>query len=209
MATMKFLLATALFLSASDALAVPANRWGFGPLAGVNLSNADLEGPDDRGIVGWALGGRLELGVNRLLSVNTDPMLIRHGAEFDPSPDAGNFEARGQFYMVEIPMFLKARASLFNLGVHAFAGPSASFLWDASGQLDQEHSLNGTDASMVGLSGDIGVGSSFEVAPRLEVTADARYSHGFTDLLEQGVGEVGAWRTRDLRLVLGVILHGS
>jgi hypothetical protein len=195
-----------LLVSPSHAFLEGAYPWGFGPLAGVNLSGADLGGPEDRGIMGWALGGRLELGVNRLLSVSTDPMLIRSGAEFDPSDE--DFEARGQFYLMEVPMFIKARTSLFNVGVYAFAGPNAVFVYDQSGQLDAGHAMV-DESSRVGLSGDIGLGSSFGVAPMVDVTADARYSHGFTDLIDHGVGEVDSWRSRDVRFVLGVLIHGG
>lgn len=204
---LKTALAAALLCTAAQSDVFDANRWGFGPLAGVNVSGADLGGPEDRGIMGWAFGGRVQMDMNRMLSLSTDPMLIRHGAEWDPSGE--RFEARGQFYMVEVPMFLKARASLFNLGVYAFAGPNATFLWGASGQLDQGHQLSSTDANWGGVTGDVGIGSAFAVAPMVEVTADARYSHGFTDMLNQGVGEVDQWRSRDVRLVLGVMLHGG
>lgn len=206
---LKTALAAAILCTAAESSIFGANRWGFGPVAGVNMSGADLGGPQDQGIMGWALGGRVELGMNRLLSLSTDPMLVRTGAEFEPESGGDPFSARGQFYMVEVPMFLKARMSLFNVGLYAFAGPNATILYGASGQLDRNRPLNGNDASWGGLSGDIGAGTAFGVAPLVEITADARYSHGFTDMLNQGIGDVDYWRSRDLRLVLGVMLHGG
>jgi hypothetical protein len=196
-----------LFLAPAEGSLWRADRWGYGPLAGLNVSGADLGGPEDRGIAGWAIGGRVQLDVNRRLSLAADPMFIRSGAEFDPADES--FEARGQFYRLELPMLLKARGALYNVGVYAFAGPSATFLWDASGQLEAGHHLDGGDARWGGVSGDIGLGSSFAVASRIEVTADARYSHAFTDLLDGGVGEVDSWRSRDVRLMLGVLVHGG
>lgn len=184
-----------------------ADRWGYGPLGGVNFSGADLGGPDDRGILGWALGGRVEMDVNRTLSLATDPMFIRSGAEFDPEDES--FEARGQFYTVEVPLLLKARTTVANVGLYAFAGPSTSLVWGASGQLDDGRTIEPSDTNWGGVNGDIGFGSSFTVAPRIDITADARYSHAFTDLLEGGVGEVESWRPRDMRLMLGVLLHGG
>jgi hypothetical protein len=105
-------------------------------------------------------------------------------------------------------MFLKARVDLFNLGFYAFAGPNATFLWDASGRLGNDNTLD-RETRWGGVSGDIGVGSAFAVAPLVDVTADARYSHGLTDMLEGGAGEVRSWENRDVRLVLGVLLHGG
>lgn len=197
----------ALFSTAAYGSVSDAERWGYGPLAGVNFSGADLGGPEDRGIAGWAFGGRVQMDMTHILSVATDPMFIRTGAEFDP--DGESFEARGQFYLVEVPMFLKARMDFYNVGLYAFAGPNATLLWDASGQLENGHHLDNSDANWGAVSGDIGVGSSFAVAPRLDLTADARYSHAFTDLLDTGVGEVDSWRSRDVRLVLGVLLRGG
>jgi hypothetical protein len=185
-----------------------ADRWGYGPLGGVNFSGADLGGPDDRGIMGWAFGGRVEMDVNRNLSLATDPMFIRSGAEFDPADES--FEARGQFYVMEVPLLLKARTSIADIvGLYAFAGPSTSLVWGASGQLDNGQAIDGGNTNWGGVNGDIGFGSSFTVAPRIDVIADARYSHSFTDLLEGGAGEVESWRPRDMRLVLGVLLHGG
>jgi hypothetical protein len=206
MAFLKSALAAALLSLSAQASLLDAHRWGFGPVAGINVAGADLGGPEDRTIPGWAFGGRVEMDMNRMLTLSTDPMFIRHGVEFSPSGQSG--DGRAQFYLVEVPLFLKARASLFNLGVYAFAGPSASFLWDASGRMAEGRNLNG-EAAWGDWSGDIGFGSAFAVAPLVEVTADARYSHGFTDLLENGVGEVDYWRSRDVRLVLGVMLHGG
>ena len=204
---LKSALAAAVLVAASATDGWSANRWGFGPLAGVNMAGADLGGPQDRGIMGWAIGGRVDYGMSRLLSLSTDPMFIRTGAEWDPADES--FEARGQFYRVEVPMFLKARVDLFNLGLYAFAGPNATVLWGASGQLDQGTALNNGDAAWGGVSGDIGIGSAFAVAPLVDVTADARYSHGLTDMLETGAGEVESWQSRDVRVVLGVMLHGG
>jgi hypothetical protein len=202
---LKTALAAAVLVAAAESRG--ANPWGFGPLAGVNVSGADLGGPEDRGIMGWAIGGRVDYGMNRLLSLSTDPMFIRTGAEWDPAGES--FEARGQFYRLEVPMFLKARMDIFNLGVYAFAGPNATFLWGASGQLDDGNAIDDSETSWGGVSGDIGIGSAFAVAPLVDVTADARYSHGLTDMLEAGAGEVDRWENRDVRVVLGVLLHGG
>ena len=206
---LKTALAAAILCTAAESSVFGANRWGFGPVAGLNVSGADLGGPEDRGIMGWALGGRLELGMNRILSLSTDPMLIRTGAEFSTTSEGDPFDARGQFYMVEVPMFLKARMNVFNLGLYAFAGPNATFLYGTSGQVERDRSLSSSDGSWGGVSGDIGAGTAIGVAPLVEVTADARYSHGFTDMLNQGIGDAEQWRARDLRVVLGVMLHGG
>ena len=45
------------------------------------------------------------------------------------------------------------------------------------------------------------------MAPSIDLTADARYSHGLTNLLSGAKGDLETWRTRDVRLNVGVLLH--
>jgi hypothetical protein len=178
--------------------------WGIGPLGGVNLSNADIGGQTSRGVLGWAVGARLEMGMNPLMALSLEPMIISHEAEFDP----GAFTGRGQFHFVEIPLFLKLRLGLAGLAVNAFAGPNLTLLYDVMGNFSSaDQALSTDDFQTVSLAGDVGAGLSFAVAPFIEVTADARYSHGFTDIMSHKVGDVDHWKTRDVRLVVGVLLN--
>jgi hypothetical protein len=197
---------TVLFVTLSIfGKAAASDSWGIGLLGGVNLSNADVGGQSGRGITGGAYGARLEMGINPLFALSLDPMLVKHAVEFTSASDG--FKGRGQFQFLEVPLFLKLRLGLAGIGVDAFAGPDLLFLTDVSGHFSADHELTTSDFRSVGIAGDAGLGLTFDVAPFIQVSTDARYSHGLTDIMDHGVGEVKTWKTRDVRLVLGVILH--
>jgi hypothetical protein len=199
--------ATLLFGIVVCALAVRRAEalWGVGPLGGANMANADVDGHDTHSIAGWAFGARLEMGMNPILGLMFDPMLIQNGAKFDASGNA--VPGRGKFVNLELPVLLNARLNLGSLGVYGFLGPDLVLNTDAQGNVVSENDLRHTDMSPMGLAGQIGAGLAMGVAPFIDVTADARYSHGFTDMLDGAKGDIQNWRTRDVRLNLGVLLH--
>ncbi|MEO6094576.1 MAG: outer membrane beta-barrel protein [Fibrobacteria bacterium] len=173
--------------------------WGIGPLVGMNLANPDVEDHKVKTVTGWAFGARIESGMLPFLSVMLDPMLVKTGAEFDATATEPSGE--GEFTSLEIPVLLKAKLQLLNVGVYGFLGPDLFFNTDASGR------VSSSDASSVGLAGQVGAGALLAVAPLIHLTLDARYSHGFTDLLDGAKGDVKHWRSRDVRLTLGLLFH--
>ena len=189
-------------------LAFPALRsahagWALGPLGGANISNADIEGREAKAVTGWDVGARLQMGVAPILSIMFDPMLVQSRTDFD----ASTTEGRGDFVSLDVPMLLNARVSLLNLGVYGFIGPDLMFTTAASGNLESQDDLDNDDVNPMVLAGQVGAGVAVGVAPFIDLTADARYTHGFTDLIEGAKGDVEHWRTRDVRLNLGVLLH--
>jgi outer membrane protein with beta-barrel domain len=180
-------------------------EWGIGPLGGANVSNAAVDGHSTRSVTGWAVGARLEMGMAPILSLMFDPMLVRTGARFDATDGSG--EGMGRFTSMEIPMLLNAKVRLLNIGVYGFLGPDLVFNTDAGSNHSEANDLEGSAVNPVAFAGQIGAGVSMGVAPSIDVTADARYSHGFTDLVDGAKGDVDNWRTRDVRLNLGVLLH--
>jgi len=184
----------------SVTVAIPARAdWGIGPLVGMNLANPDVEDHEIKTVTGWAFGARIESGMLPFLSLMLDPMLVKTGAEFDASATEPSGE--GEFTSLEIPVLLKAKLQLLNVGVYGFLGPDIFFNTDASGR------VSSSDASSMGLAGQVGAGALLAVAPLIHLTLDARYSHGFTDLLDGAKGDVKHWRTRDVRLTLGLLFH--
>jgi hypothetical protein len=199
----KALLAPCLLVCA---LAVSARAdWGIGPLGGANVANASVDGHSTQSVTGWAVGARLEMGMAPILSLMLDPMLVQSGARFDASASRG--DGQGRFVQMEVPVLLNAKVTLFNLGVYGFLGPDLVVNTDAGSNLSATEDVDKTEVAPVGFAGQIGAGVSMGVAPFIDVTADARYSHGFTDLLSGARGDVENWRTRDVRLNLGVLLH--
>lgn len=195
------MLVFALALALRPAMA----EWGIGPLGGANVSNAAVNGHSTRSVTGWAVGARLEMGMAPIFSLMFDPMLVRAGARFDAAD--GNGDGMGRFTSMEIPILLNAKVRLFNFGVYGFFGPDLVFNTDAGSNHSEENDLEGSAVNPVAFAGQVGAGVSMGVAPSIDITADARYSHGFTDLVDGAKGDVDNWRTRDVRLNLGVLLH--
>lgn len=180
-------------------------EWGIGPLGGANLSNAAVDGHSTKSVTGWAVGARLEMGMAPIFSLMFDPMVVRTGARFDITDGSG--DGMGRFTSVEIPMLLNAKVRLFNLGVYGFIGPDLVFNTDAGSNHSEANDLESSAVNPVAFAGQVGAGVSMGVAPSIDITADARYSHGLTDLVDGAKGDVDNWRTRDVRLNLGVLLH--
>jgi hypothetical protein len=171
-------------------LALPSVRtahaaWALGPLGGANISNADIDGREARSVTSWDVGARLQMGVAPILSIMFDPMLVQSRTDFD----ASTVEGRGDFVSLDVPALLNARINLLNLGIYGFIGPDFVFVTGARGNLESQD--------------DLAVG----VAPFIDLTADARYTHGFTDLIDGARGDIEHWRNQDVRLNLGVLLH--
>ena len=190
-------------------LAFPAVRsahamWALGPLGGANISNPDVAGRDTRAVTDWDVGARLQMGVAPILSVMFDPMLVQSRTNFNTTTAV---EGRGDFISVDVPALLNARLSLLNLGVYGFIGPDFIFTTDASGNLQSQGDLSRNDLNPMVLAGQVGAGLAVGVAPFIDLTADARYTQGFTDLLSGAKGDINNWRTQDVRLNLGVLLH--
>ena len=196
-----FLTLTLMTLAAT---ARKADAGGIGPLAGANFANADVDGRNTRSITGWAIGARLETGILPFLKVMVDPMFLQDGAEFDADGTSGS--GRGRFTNLEVPLLLTPHLGLGGLGLYAFMGPDLVFNTSSSGHVASDNDLN-SGVSKVGLSGQVGAGISLNIAPTLDLTADARYSHGFTDLLDGAKGDVHHWRSRDVRLTAGLLFH--
>jgi hypothetical protein len=195
------MLVFALALSLRPAMA----EWGIGPLGGANVSNAAVDGHSTKSVTGWAVGARLEMGMAPILSLMFDPMLVQTGARFDATDGSG--DGMGRFTSMEIPMLLNAKVRLFNIGVYGFVGPDLVFNTDAGSNHSEQNDLESSAVNPVAFAGQVGAGVSMGVAPSIDITADARYSHGFTDLVDGAKGDVDNWRTRDVRLNLGVLLH--
>jgi hypothetical protein len=189
-------------------LAFPAARtahatWALGPLGGANISNADIDGREAKSVAGWDVGARLQMGVAPILSIMFDPMLVQSRTDFD----ASTVDGRGDFVSLDVPALLNARISLLNLGVYGFIGPDFVFITGARGNLESENDLSKDDVNPMVLAGQVGAGLAVGVAPFIDLTADARYTHGFTDLIEGARGDIEHWRSQDVRLNLGVLLH--
>lgn len=177
--------------------------WALGPLGGANISNADIDGREAKAVTSWDVGARLQMGVAPILSIMFDPMLVQSRTDFD----ASTVDGRGDFVSLDVPALLNARINLLNLGLYGFIGPDFVFVTGARGNLETQDDLNKDDVNPMVLAGQVGAGLAVGVAPFIDLTADARYTHGFTDLIDGARGDIEHWRSQDVRLNLGILLH--
>lgn len=193
-----------LTLAAALFAARPAHAaWALGPLGGATISHPDIDGHSSQSVTSWDVGARLQMGVAPILSIMFDPMVVQSKSEFD----AAAVQGRGDFTSVDVPMLLNARVTLLNLGVYGFVGPDLVFTTDANGNVSSQDDLSKDDVTPVVVAGQVGAGLALGVAPFIDLTADARYTHGINDLIDQAKGDVDHWRTRDVRLNMGILLH--
>jgi hypothetical protein len=183
-----------------------AAAWALGPLGGANLSRDDVSGhAEANSVTGWDIGARLQMGMAPILSLMLDPMLVQSRTEFQSSNPA--LQGRGDFVSLDVPVLLNARLDFMNLGFYGFLGPDLVFTTDGDGNIQAQDDISRDDLSPLVLAGQVGAGLAMGVAPFIDVTADARYTHGFNDLIDGARGDIEHWRTRDVRLNLGVLLH--
>lgn len=200
-APVRYLLAAGLVLAPVTASAL---SFGVGPVGGINFGNAGVENHDNTdGRQGLALGARAEFGVTSPYSLLVEGMYVQKGARFDVL----GVTTRGDFDYVEIPILLKAKFGSRKSHAFAYLGPSIGINVDTEGKIG---SLTGDfedESASVVYSGDVGIGGEFQVIPYIFLSADVRYSHGFSNALDNSVGDIDSWKSRDIRALVGILFH--
>jgi Outer membrane protein beta-barrel domain len=185
--------------SASHALS-----FGAGPVIGAEFANASVEDHSDtEGRTGLAVGLRTEFGVTSPYSLLVEPTYVQKGAEFETL----GITTKGELDYLEVPILLKAKFGAMKAHGYAFAGPSLGFKLNADGEIGNFTGDFDDETSSFVVSGDIGVGAGFQVQKFVYLNADVRYSHGFMNALEEDVGDIESWQSRDIRLLACVLIH--
>jgi hypothetical protein len=197
-----------LFLAAL--LAAPTARaalsFGAGPIIGAEFGNASIENHDNAdGRTGLAVGLRTEFGVTRPYSLLIEPAYVQKGARFDTF--GGIAKAKGDLDYLEIPVLLKAKFGALKAHAYGILGPSFGINLNAKGTLGNFSDTFKDQAANLEIAGDVGAGAGFQVSKFLYFTADARYSHGFTNALDKDVGDISSWKSRDIRVLAGLLIH--
>jgi hypothetical protein len=194
----RYLLVTGLLLSP---LAASALSLGIGPKGGMNFGDAAVDSHDEtESRQGLAIGGQIEFGAASTISLQVEPMYVQKGARFDVI----GVTTRGDFDYLEIPVLIKAKLGPAAAHLYTFAGPSIGINLNTEGHFgDLDGNFEDEAASTV-FSGDIGIGGEFQLADRIMLSADVRYSHGFTSALDESVGDIDDWKSRDIRLMAGL-----
>jgi hypothetical protein len=199
--TLRYLLVMGLSLAPLTASALSL---GVGPKGGMNFGNADVEDHGDtEGRQGLAIGGQVEFGVTSPWSLQVEPMYVQKGARFEIL----GVTTRGNFDYFEIPVLLKAKFGAQSAHAYLFAGPSFGINLSTEGKVMDATGNFEDEAAPVVYSGDVGVGGEFQLVPYVFLTADVRYSHAFTSALDESVGDIDEWKSRDVRAMAGVMFH--
>ena len=206
----KYLLATAISATIiTPTICMAGLSFGIGPLGGINLGNAAIEGHSNSTVrTGLAMGLRTEFGVTSPYSLLIEPTYVQKGALFNYS--AGPFadiKARGELDYIEVPVLIKAKFGAQQVHAFIFAGPSLGINVAAKASIGSFSDTFKKQAVNMVFAGDIGGGGAFQLQRYVYLTADARYSFGFNDALENPVGDIDSWKSRDIRMMLGVLIH--
>ncbi len=185
-----------------------AFSFGAGVKGGVNLANAEVDGIDDTEIrPGAIVGGFAEFGVTSPYSVVLEALWSQKGANFNV---VGN-DVEGRFTYLEFPLLLKAKFGSQDMHGYAFAGPNLGINLTAEGSADNAFGTFQTDieenTTAIDFTGDVGLGGSFRVAEFVRLMADVRYSFGFNNVFSDPVFTIDEWRSRDIKLMVGVLFH--
>jgi hypothetical protein len=182
-----------------------AMSFGLGPLGGMNFGDANIDGHDKTTMrKGFAAGLRTEFGVTSPISLMIEPTYVQKGADFEY---AGGINASGELDYIEIPALIKAKFGAQKANAYAFAGPSLDINTSAKGSISTFSDTFEKQAANIVFSGQVGGGAEFQIAPYVYLAADIRYVYAFTDALEDNVGDISSWKSRDIRLTGGVLFH--
>ena len=183
------------------------SRFGIGVKGGLNLANAvtDIENAELSYRNVLAIGGVVDIGLNRAVSFQVEPRYIQKGAKVKVKIGGfGEINFIGKFDYFEIPLSLKVRFSENDITPYLFAGPVFSFLNSAKVESGGETQDVKDETKSNEYSLDFGGGVAFRIATDVYLTADVRYSLGLTDIIKSNESN---WKSRDIRLLVGLLFN--
>jgi outer membrane protein W len=87
---------------------------------------------------------------------------------------------------------------------YVFAGPSLGIFLNGEAESGGE-TQDADSVKTFNLSGDVGVGGSYQLQEFIYLNADVRYSMGFLNAVD--ASDAGSWKNRDIRFQLCVLFH--
>lgn len=176
---------------------------GVGLFAGPLNSFPELEGVETESRLGGALGLVAEWGVHGKYSLAFEPMLawrgpsITNGPGYDPD-----------LMILEVPILLRRNFQFRDHNrLFVFAGPNLAFPMSVDGDIAGGTPLEKEDLKPFEFLVDAGIGASVRFALYWHVIGSVRYSHGFTEVLENPIGGVEEWKTRNAKFLFGIMHH--
>jgi hypothetical protein len=178
------------------------NRIRFGASAGLSFSNAALEpNSSSSGKTGVKAGVLAETPlIPGFLYFQPEFNFVQKGAEND---HFGAVIATRLNYL-ELPLLAKVRINLPRIRPFALAGPSLSYLLNASGENGAAKVVT-ENFSTVDVSMNLGAGLSFQISDDVdssEVVFGMRYGFVLNDV-DSGAG---SWKSSTFQLTLGILL---
>lgn len=195
----------ALLLTGLAATTAQALSFGVGPKVGANFGSAEIDNVEDvERRTGLALGAMAEFGVTDPLSLVLEPMYLQRGARFDIL----GARARGDLDYFEIPILAKAKfGDIRTAHAFLFLGPSLGILTASEGRYLGFEDAFEEEFAQFTFAFDVGAGVAYRIARYVYLSADLRYSHGFTDAMEGNIGAIDDWHHRDIRAAGAILFH--
>ncbi len=185
-----------------------AISFGAGLKGGVNFGNAAAETANgdevdiEAGRLGLAAGGFVEFGVTSPFSLVVEALYTQTGAK----TEIASVNGEAELSYLEFPILVKAKFGRKDLHAYVFAGPNIGFNLTAEATFAGVTFNDEDNFTSINFAGDIGVGASAQVAPFVFLVADARYSHGFSNIIDESL-VLNNYMTRDIKLMVGVLFH--
>lgn len=191
-----------------------AMSFGVGPLVGVNLGNLSLKDSGGSELntsiyTRFAFGARAEFGVTSPFSLLLEPMFLQRGAsdkEHIVIPGLIDTTVSTDIRMnyLELPILAKAKFGSMKAHAYVFAGPSLGIFLNGEAESGGE-TTKADSVSTFNLSGDVGVGGSYQLQEYIYLNGDVRYSFGFLNMNDAKDGS--EMKNRDIRFQLCLLFH--
>lgn len=164
---------------------------------------SELEGVETESRLGGALGLIAEWGQHGNYSLAFEPMLawrgpaITNGAGYEP-----------KLMVLEIPVLARRNWQFRDHNrIFVFAGPNLAFPLAVEGDIAGGTALEKDDVKPFEFLMDAGLGATVRFALYWHLIGSVRYSHGFTEVLEDPIGGVDEWKTRNVKFLFGIMHH--
>ncbi len=182
-------------------------EWGMGPIGGINFANADITEGEAEGHLGWAAGLSAEFGFGKPISLAIQPMYVTRGSDFTITPDEVEITGRPRLTYLSLPVLFKLKFGNPDAFGFVFAGPNFAYNLTVEADFDEVTEDFESALAPLDMGVDVGAGFSFRVAPTVLLGLDARYTHGFIDLLEDEVPGLGGIQTRDIKILASLVFE--
>lgn len=173
----------------------------IGVIGGLNLANVrspDTNDLDSRRRTVFGLGGMLEVGLGRWVTLSVEPMYLQKGPHL--SEGFENEEGMLKMSYLEVPVLLKLSLRASPTRPYLVVGPTIGFLRsaklsDGSNKFDIKSSVNDRDVSLI-------VGAGLRVpAGKVAMFVEGRYAYGLVNIFKESVTDV---MSKSMQVMAGI-----